>query len=84
MAPELFIHGALECIALALLVLAGISYARDRHPRFRYVFLAFLIFFLRQSYMLWSVFATGVHGAPLITDILDVVMVTLFLLAVKA
>jgi hypothetical protein len=84
MEQEILIHGTLTLIALALFALAAKSYWRDRHPRFRYVCLAFAVFLCRQLYMLIMAIASAQHGLPLITDTLDVIMVVLFLLAVKS
>jgi hypothetical protein len=84
MPSEYVTHIILSLTALVLFILSALSYWKDRHPRFRWVCLAFATFLLRQLYVLRTVFAGHEHGLPLVTDTLDLITIVLFFLAVKA
>jgi H+/Cl- antiporter ClcA len=81
---EVLIHSVLVLAALVLFVLAGMSYRKDRHPRFRYVLFAFGAVLVRQIYLLYAVVTSGGHGLAPFFDGLDFLALVLFFLAVKS
>jgi hypothetical protein len=81
---EVLIHSVLVIVALVLFVLSVLSYRKDKHPRFKFVFLAFGAVFIRQLYLLYSVITSGGHGAASLFDGLDLIALLLFFWAVKS
>lgn len=78
------IHIVLVLVALALFGVAAKSYASDKHPRFKWIMLAFGVFMISQIYLLVTAFIFGTHGSEVINDIADLLTLGLFLMAMKS
>jgi hypothetical protein len=81
---EVLIHSVLVLVGLVLVVLSGLSYQKDKHPRFKYVLFAFGAVLIRQIYLLYAVVTSGGHGLAPFFDGLDFLALVLFFLAVKS